>query len=91
MWLGLVAVMLLLTPLAYADPPDPTWQVGVFDDGDFDQVVGMIIAASALADAPAVRCLDPVVDGIVLRGPPSDRPAASVPLSAADPRGPPSR
>ena len=82
--------MLVLTPLAYADPPDPTWQVGVFDDDDFDQVVGMIIAASALADAAVVRCMEPAVEGVVLPGSPSDRPAASIPLSAADPRAPPS-
>jgi hypothetical protein len=35
-----IACILTLTPLAYASPPDPTWQLGFFDDDDFDEVVG---------------------------------------------------
>ena len=40
--LSVVVFILTLTPLAYADPPDPTWQLGFFDDDDFDDVVGLI-------------------------------------------------
>jgi hypothetical protein len=36
----LVASILTLTPLAYADPPDPTWVTGFWDDDDFDNVWG---------------------------------------------------
>ncbi len=45
--LGLVSLLLWLTPAAYADPPDPTWIGGYWDDDDFDNVVAFI--ASTLA------------------------------------------
>jgi hypothetical protein len=51
--LFLVAFILTLTPLAYASPPDPTWQLGFFDDDDFDEVVGYITSAAGLADGPS--------------------------------------
>jgi len=35
----LITIALLLTALAYASPPDPTWVGGFWDDGDFDDVV----------------------------------------------------
>ena len=39
--LGVVLAVLVvgLTPIAYADPPDPTWLGGYWDDDDFDNVV----------------------------------------------------
>ena len=92
-WLGailiLVAVMVALTPLAYADPPDPTWLHAIYDDDDFDLVVGLIMSASGLAEVYVARCLGPVEIRMVLRGPPLDRPATFVLLSASDPRAPP--
>ena len=46
----LVAILLFgLAPLAYADPPDPTWIGGYWDDDDFDNVVAFIASASAVA------------------------------------------
>jgi len=39
----LVAALLALVPAAYADPPDPTWIGGYWDDGDFDNVVIFIV------------------------------------------------
>ena len=44
----LVALILGLTPLAYADPPDPTWIGGYWDDDDFDNVVVFIASACAI-------------------------------------------
>jgi len=85
----LVAVIVALTPLAYADPPDPTWLVAMYDDDDFDLVVGLIMSASGLAEVYVARCLGPAEGGIVLRGPPLDPPAPFAPLSASDPRAPP--
>jgi len=52
----LVAVAILLaglTPLAYADLPDPAWISGYWDDDDFDTVVEFITTMSAIS-APAV-------------------------------------
>ena len=47
--LVLVALIAGLTPVAYADPPDPTWIGGYWDDDDFDNVVAFIASASAVA------------------------------------------
>lgn len=85
-----VTFILILTPLAYAGPPDPAWQVGVFDDDDFDQVVGLITSATGLADVPVPRCPQPVVILVISRGSPSEGSDPFVPLSVSEPRAPPS-
>ena len=62
---GLVALLLLgmllwLTPAAYADPPDPTWLGGYWDDDDFDTVVAFIASTFAVitqCDVDAEPCL----------------------------------
>ena len=87
--LVLVAFILTLTPLAYASPPDPTWQLGFFDDDDFDEVVGYITSAAGLADGPVVRWLRPVPVLVVLKGRQADDPVPFVPLASSDPRAPP--
>ena len=51
---GIFAIVLAillagLTPIAYADPPDPTWIGGYWDDDDFDTVVDFITSASAIS------------------------------------------
>jgi len=43
----LTATAILLTTLAFASPPDPTWVGGFWDVGDFDDVV--IAAMSVMA------------------------------------------
>ena len=55
----LVASILTLTPLAYADPPDPTWVTGFWDDDDFDDVVGYITSAAGWLPAPVACDLRP--------------------------------
>jgi hypothetical protein len=45
------AVLATLSGLAYASPADPTWIPGVYDDADFDDVVGLVTSAEALATA----------------------------------------
>ena len=87
--LFLIACVLTLTPLAYASPPDPTWQLGFFDDDDFDEVVGYITSAAGLAEGPVVRCLRPVPVLVILKGRQSEDPAPFVPRSSSDPRAPP--
>jgi len=47
--LVLVVLLVGLTPAAYADPPDPTWIGGYWDDDDFDNVAAFIASTSALA------------------------------------------
>ena len=84
-----IACTLTLTPVAYASPPDPTWQLGFFDDDDFDEVVGYITSAAGLAEGPVVRCLRPVPILVVLRNGQSEDPVLFAPLSSSDPRAPP--
>ena len=44
----LVAALIAgLVPAAYADPPDPTWIGGFWDDDDFDTVVACIAGTFA--------------------------------------------
>ena len=77
--LVLTAVLIGLTPAAYADPADPTWVSGFWDDDDFDNTVVIITntcAAEALAPVDAGPALaplarvepeDPVAPPILLR------------------------
>jgi len=55
----LVALVLGLTPAAYADPPDPTWIGGYWDDDDFDTVVVFIASAFAI-DVPIEADAEPL-------------------------------
>ena len=58
-WQGGVIVILflaiaLLTPMAYASPPDPSWIRGVYDGADFDDVV-VLVTAGERSPSPADR------------------------------------
>ena len=78
--LVLTAVLIGLTPAAYADPPDPTWVSGFWDDDDFDNTVviitntcapdalGPVDVGPVLAPAARVEPEDPVDPPILLRG-----------------------
>jgi len=57
----LVAALLALVPAAYADPPDPTWIGGYWDDDDFDNVAIFIVSACAV-EVPSLTVFGPVVD-----------------------------
>ena len=49
----LIAALLIGLPtVAFADPPDPTWIGGYWDDDDFDDAVIAITGASAV-EAPS--------------------------------------
>jgi len=87
--LVLVALMLTLTGVAYATPPDPSWVPGLYDDDDFDNVVDVITSSAALLIALVTTELCPVRDRIVLLWQPADDVVAIVPLSPFGPRAPP--
>jgi len=84
----LVAALLALVPAAYADPPDPTWLAGYWDDDDFDNVVILIVKTCAV-EAPLLIDSGPlwtIVVGVELL------PLRFVQVSAraaASPRAPP--
>lgn len=90
---GIFAIVLALllvglTPIAYADPPDPTWIGGYWDDDDFDTVVDFITSASAISTPPVVDAGPLWVPGAWVE--PAEPSARSVPLrTLACPRAPP--
>jgi hypothetical protein len=88
--LGVLLAILIagLTPIAYADPPDPTWLGGYWDDDDLDNVVLFIASAAAIAASPVAdgRPSSVCEHAVELARPP----ARSAPFQAlACPRAPP--
>ena len=85
----LVLLLCTLTPLAFADPPDPLWIGGLWDDDDFDDVI--YIVTGQLHAVAIVLTLDAQPRGrpIPLEEVPAQSPPA-VPCRTADARAPPS-
>ena len=52
-WL-LLSLMVILTPMAWASPPDPTWITGIYDVRDFDDVVSYLTGDMVGVPAPPV-------------------------------------
>ena len=85
----IVALFVGLPPAAFADPPDPTWIGGYWDDDDFDNVVDAITAATAFK-APARPAVELPSLVLVAHIVPAKRYGWRVPLRAtAPPRAPP--
>lgn len=54
--IALLALLVVLAPLAYASPPDQTWLPGLYDNADFDDAVIALTSSVAASDwAPAPR------------------------------------
>jgi hypothetical protein len=69
--LFLACLILGLTPLAFAEPLDPTWVGGYWDDDDFDNVVLFLLStcavvALAIWSGPSWTCA-PLVERPYLR------------------------
>jgi hypothetical protein len=87
-WL-LVGLVVIVTPLAWATPLDPSWTKGMYDDGDFDDLLAYLTSGSA------ATCPAPVTDGMplptrevrALLAP--DPVVSAAPGAAAAPRAPP--
>jgi len=56
----LLLVVGTLTPMAYASPPDPSWIKGVYDDGDFDDVVVLVTSGAAMVELAPLADLRPL-------------------------------
>jgi hypothetical protein len=88
-WL-LVGLTVMLTPIAWASPVDPSWISGMYDDADFDDVVTYL---TSLGTAPIpslpVRELLPVLTFVPAESAPDERLGVSTPLSSHSPRAPP--
>ncbi len=46
----LVASLGMLATLAYASPPDPSWIAGLYDDADFDNIIGLITSDAGITE-----------------------------------------
>src|SRR5215471_4226878 len=85
----LLLALLIITPvtLAHASPPDQTWLAGVYDQADFDDVVGLLTSAldatdsTAAPEAGACFALVPKLS-LATVACPSSAPAYSPPLRA---------
>jgi hypothetical protein len=87
--LSIVALLVGLAPTAFADPPDPTWIGGYWDDDDFDSVVNAITSTVAFK-APARPTVELPMLVPVAYVAPAKRHDWRVPLrAAAPPRAPP--
>ena len=55
--------------LAHASPPDPIWLPGIYDNADYDDVIGLLTDTAAVCELPPVTadpsCLGfgPVLSG----------------------------
>ena len=62
---AMLLVLLIIAPvtLAHASPPDQTWLAGIYDQADFDDVVGLLTSALDATDSSAAPetglCLAP--------------------------------
>ena len=69
--LPVVLALILLPPLAFASPPDPSWVAGFYDGADGDDIVSLIYETSAANQTapthlgPLPCLLDMYLDGIV--------------------------
>jgi len=52
---AMLLVLLIIAPvtLAHASPPDQTWLAGVYDQADFDDVIGLLTSALDATDSTA--------------------------------------
>ena len=55
----LILVTAGLAPATYADPPDPSWLGGYWDDDDFDDVVILLNGTVAIAEALTIDAAPP--------------------------------
>jgi len=86
--LVLAGLIALLAPLAFADPPDPTWIGGYWDDDDFDNVVDFIGRANAVVALPPLAAGPSSPTVIILERPDPITPPAPI-HATASPRAPP--
>jgi hypothetical protein len=84
----LPAVLVALTALAYASPPDPSYIGGFWDDADYDDVVILATSASSIVDIQPGFDFDPT--WLVLPVlPPRDPLISSRSFRTLAPRAPP--
>jgi len=87
----LFLVLPLLTPMAYASPPDPSWIHGLYDGGDFDDVVVLVTSGAGVVELTPlaeVSTAPPPVSWPVQH---PDGPVSTEPPGSLHSRAPPAR
>jgi hypothetical protein len=85
----MVVALMTLALLAYASPPDPTHIAGLWDDGDYDDIVILTTFSSSLSETypPASPPLPLIVVTVICAV--HDQLPCSRPLSSRHTRAPP--
>src|SRR5262245_41099578 len=52
-------VLVLLTPIAFASPPDPSWIPGLYDGADFDDVVLVVTSGAGIVELTTLGDVSP--------------------------------
>jgi len=84
----LLALLLALTP-PYASPVDPTWISGIYDEADFDDVVGSLADTSAVADCVLRAAIAPQPFVVTQPASGSSQALPGAPVPPLPPRSPP--
>ena len=80
-----------LPALAHASPPDATWIAGVYDDGDYDDIVVRITAGTGDVPSGPPTDLRPLHARVLSLEPCAESAPAPVIGFTAQPRAPPAR
>ena len=82
-------VPVILLALAYASPPDPAWIPGMYDDGDFDDVIVRVTSASGHVPVDLPLDTRPIPVSMEDVPPPIEEVFVSLSPFASPPRAPP--
>jgi|SRR5580765_7663282 len=85
----LALVLGTLVPLAHASSPDPSWISGIYDGGDYDDVVVLVTLATGTVSPPRAADLEPILHAIGRLARLPERTIVSLSAAAFPPRGPP--
>jgi hypothetical protein len=90
---GLIILILVAlattSSLAYASPPDPSWIPGIYDDVDFDDVVGLATSETSLVGAEGAVILRLVPPTTSPEAPRLESAIIRLPTAALHVRAPP--
>jgi hypothetical protein len=84
-----VGAMLSLGVLAYASPPDSDWISGLWDNGDYDDIILLVTSGIGITDSRAIEDWRPLVVVSELVSTVDDTPLAARPRQSASTRAPP--
>src|SRR5262247_3465493 len=87
-WL-LVTLLVILMPMAWAIPIDPSWIKGVYDGGDFDDVVSYLTSGTLEVPVLPAADLSPVFVSAPTEALADQQTGATPLLASHEPRAPP--